>query len=58
MQKKWKNTEEVRKTQVTRYTLNTIVGIFVGRGETSSAKKRYSWTVMHVRQKPSSEEEE
>lgn len=58
MRKNGKNTEEVRETQVTRHMLNTIVGEFVGEGETSSTRKRYAQTIINVRQKPSSEEEE
>lgn len=51
--------EEVRETRVTRHTLNTIAGGFAGGGEISLAKKkRYVWTMMHVRQKLSSKEEE
>ncbi|XP_050895535.1 uncharacterized protein LOC127102173 [Lathyrus oleraceus] len=57
-QKKGKNIEEVREAQMTRHTLNTIAGGFTGGGETSSSRKRYAWTMMHVWQKPSSEEEE
>lgn len=56
--KKGKNTEEVREARVTCHTLNTIAKGFVGRGETSSTRKRYARSVMHIEQKPPSERKE
>lgn len=35
--------------------LNTIAGGFVGGGETSSARKRYARSVMHIEEKSSLE---
>ena len=46
--KKEKITEEVPETRVARLTLNTISGGFTGGGETSSSKKRYALSLMHV----------
>lgn len=51
LQKKGKNAYEVREARVTRHTLNTVAGGFVGGGETNSAMKRYAREVMHIRQR-------
>ena len=55
-----KNSEsrEGHETKTTRHTLNTIAGGFAGGGETSSARKRYARTVMHVDQKMTDEPED
>lgn len=47
-QKKGKNAKEVPKSRITSYTLNTIAGRFVGGGETSSSRKRYARSLMHI----------
>lgn len=43
-----RNDKEVPETRVTRYSLNTILGGFVGGGEISSSRKRYVRSIMHV----------
>lgn len=43
---------------MSRHTLNTIAGGFVGGGETNSTRKRYAHTAMHVKQKSPSEEKD
>lgn len=53
---KGKSTDEVRKTRVAHHTLNTISGGFFGGDETSSARKRYARSVMHVFKKLFSKE--
>ena len=53
MQKKRKS---IDKVNMTRHTLNTIAGGFVEVGKTSSARKIYARTVMHVSQESPLEE--
>ena len=57
---KTKGTEsrEGHETKTARHTLNTIAGGFAGGGETSSARKRYARTVMHVDQRSTDKPED
>lgn len=48
--KKGKSSEEIYVTHMSEQTLNTIVGGFAGREETSSAQKCYERLVMNVSQ--------
>ena len=49
---------EGHETKTARHTLNTIAGGFAGGGETSSARKRYARTVMHVEQRMTDESDD
>lgn len=56
--KKGKGAKEVCETRVTHHTLKTIIGGFVGKGETNSARKIYARIIMHVSSEKITGEEE